>query len=171
MNPNSQEETADLPKVIPFAKKDKRAKAREARKVELLAKGLKEDQVEAVLAQEAFMRLPIDQKVYHLMQAVHSAQKIYSDTIKELSREMVALHQNQEAIADAFDINLRAIEKHLLALGISSETQKKIVQEVSEAFMKEKAQLKKPAEDPEQKAVEAELKAAQEEQSATILTG
>ena len=137
----------------------------DARRQELLKLGVPENQVEGVLAQEEFRRLPIDQKVNHLMDAIHTAQRIYNETLRELSQEMIALHQNQESIADAFDMNLKAIEKHLLALGITADKQKEVMAKVTEEFMTEKAAQQAAKADPEKALVEKELEEANKESS------
>lgn len=133
---------------------------REARRQKLLSEGMPEEKVEQVLAAEEFYRLPIDQRVNALMVAVNRAQRVYTETIQELAGEMVALRQNQEAIADAFDINLRAVESHLTTLGITKEVQASVLEKVTQVFMQEKM-----PKDPEQKSVESEVVSADSESS------
>ena len=136
---------------------------RAARREKLLAEGMPTDKVEQQLAADDFIRLPIDQKVNALMSAINRAQRVYTETIQELAGEMVALRQNQEAIADAFDINLRAIETHLSGLGVTKEVQASVLEKVTQVFMKEKL-----PKDPEQKSVESEVAKADGESSALL---
>lgn len=130
-----------------------------ARREKLLSDGVSEEQVEQILAAEEFYRLPIDQRVNALMAAINRAQRVYTDTIRELATEMVALRQNQEALADAMDINLRAVEHHLTSLGVTKETQSSVLEKVTKAFMEEKAKT------PEQKSIETEVASAETESS------
>lgn len=133
---------------------------KEARRQKLLSEGVPEEKVEQVLAAEEFYRLPIDQRVNALLAAVNRAQRVYTETIQGLAGEMVALRQNQEAIADAFDINLRAVESHLATLGITKEVQASVLEKVTQVFMQEKL-----PKDPEQKSVESEVASADSESS------
>lgn len=133
---------------------------KEARRQKLLSEGVPEEKVEQVLAAEEFYRLPIDQRVNALLAAVNRAQRVYTETIQGLAGEMVALRQNQEAIADAFDINLRAVESHLTTLGITKEVQASVLEKVTQVFMQEKM-----PKDPEQKSVESEVASADSESS------
>lgn len=148
--------------VTPIRHKTKDEKRIERRREELLTiHGVKEEQVDAVLAQEEFRRLPIDQKVNHLMNSIHNAQRIYNETIRELAGELVAIRDNQEAIADAFDINLKSLESILLGLGVTEAVQKASVEAATAKFMADKAAQQKAREDakkdPEKAAVEKEI--------------
>ena len=162
--------TTDAPNnVTPIRHKTKDEKRIDARRKELLASGIKEEQVEGVLAQEEFRRLPIDQKVNFLMDSIHNAQRIYNETIRELAGEMVALRQNQEAIADAFDVNLKALEKVLGTLGVSEETLKSILEKVTQEFLTEKAAQQAAKKDPEKAVVEQEISHSIAEESAGVV--
>lgn len=161
----------------------KQQQKREERKKFLLSKGVPDQVADQIIAQEEFNNLPIDQKVALFGQELGRLQGSISQAMRQMAQEMVALRQNQEVIADSFDVNLRMLERILVRLGIDEETQKKVLDEVSKEFFEEKkrqaeerAKQEAAASEPqkeeaktEQQLVEEELKAAQSE-SAGIVT-
>jgi DNA polymerase III alpha subunit len=83
-----------------------------------------------------------------LEHALGYVQQVFNQTMQNLSKEMVTLRENQEAIADSFDINLRAMEVMFRNLGVSDETQKSILKAIETDFFAEKEKLaaeQKPA--------------------------
>lgn len=166
---NESTETVQVQKDLPIpSKKTKDQKRLDRRREELRLLGIKEERLEGILAMEEFRRLPINEKVDRLIATVQNAERIYSDTIQGLANEMIALRQNQEEIADAFDINLRGLEKMLIGLGVTEETQKSVMESVTKEFMAKKAAIEAAKKDPEKAAVESELAAASKEESATV---
>lgn len=137
----------------------KARKAREERKVFLKSKGVPEELIEQVLDQEDYNKLPIDQKVARLEQSVGQLQGFISHALRQLSNEMVALRENQEEIADSFDINFKMLEEILVSLNVSEDTQKEILTRTRTAFFDEKVKMLEER----KKAAEAEAAKAKTE--------
>lgn len=119
----------------------KAKKARDERREFLKKKGVPEEVIEQVLEQEAYNKLPIDQKVARLEQSVGQLQGFLAHALRQLSDEMVALRENQEEIADSFDINFKMLEEILVSLGITEEQQKDILTRTRTAFFEEKVRI------------------------------
>jgi hypothetical protein len=120
------------------------------RRKRAINKGIPEERVDQYLREEDYRNMPVAEKVQRL-------EGIMSSTFQGLSQDVVRLRQNDGHIADAFDINSRAIFKMMVKLGITSEQQKDILKESADEF------------DAEKKAkVEARQKAAEEAQKKTL---
>jgi len=153
----------------------KAIKKRDELRANLLKRGIPENLIEQAMAQEEYKALPIDQKLASLEFSVSHTQRVINDAFRNLAHEMVILRNNQEEIADAFDINLRVIEKVFIKMGVEDSVQKAILAEVTKEFteIKEKRkaeealkqQQKKPVEvtDPVEKLAMAEFEAAEKE--------
>lgn len=74
------------------------------------------------MAKEDYDALPLQKKFERL-------ESIVAQSFRGMSQEVVNLGQNHAAIADAFDINYRAIQKMFLKLGMSAEEQKQFIEE------------------------------------------
>lgn len=101
----------------------KRMRDREERKRRLLNKGVPQDKVDAIMAEEDFRNLSADKKCDRL----HS---LFATVVKGLQADIMALRHNDSVIADAMDINLKAMSMCLTKAGISSEMQESIIKEV-----------------------------------------
>lgn len=143
--------------------------AASSRRTELQAKGLTEEQIEAVLNAEAFRKLPIDQRINYVMDSVGTMQRVFREALENIAEEMVALHANQESLADAFDINLRGLEKMLVGLGVTEATQKEIMEKVTQEFLTEQAAREKAVLDLEGKVMEDELHKANSESTKSLV--
>jgi oligoendopeptidase F len=118
--------------------KAKADRLKKERREQLLKNKVPEQLVDQIIEQEEYTRLPIDQKVHHLQASVSQIQGGISQALRQMAAEMIALRNNQEAIADAFDINLKMIERVLVKLGIDEATQKAILEDVNKEFVEEK---------------------------------
>jgi len=74
------------------------------------------------MAKEDYDALPLQKKFERL-------ESIVAQSFRGMSQEVVNLGQNHAAIADAFDINYRAIQKMFLKLGMTAEEQKQFIEE------------------------------------------
>lgn len=166
----AEDKVIHLNQATPQARAAQKAqRKRQERREELIKNGVPENLVDQVLQQEEYRKLPIDQKVHHLEMTIAHAQSVFTDTMKKLASEMIALRSNQEEIADAFDVNLRALERVLVKLGIKEEDQKAILEEVTKEFYevkRKRAEARAAAQkDPEKAAVEQEIANANKEAS------
>lgn len=74
------------------------------------------------MAKEDYDALPLQKKFERL-------EAIVAQSFRGMSQEVVNLGQNHAAIADAFDINYRAIQKMFVKLGLSPEDQRLFIEE------------------------------------------
>ncbi len=104
----------------------RRAKKAEEKNKELQKTlGLSDEQMAARLAREQYLKLPIDQKIRKLEQFI-------SASVAKLGEEMVNLRHNDQVIADAMDVNFRAMSKLMTKLGVSPEEQGKVLEEAQQ---------------------------------------
>lgn len=108
----------------------KRMQAREERRRRLLNNGVPEDKVDAVMAAEDYQNLPVDKKLDRF-------ERIVSQALQGLQRDIMALRHNDGVIADAMDINLKAMARALEKAGITKEAQNDIIREVEKELREE----------------------------------
>jgi hypothetical protein len=87
-----------------------------------VGKGMTQEQALNAMQKEDYDAMPLDKKFSRL-------ETIVAQSFRNLSTEVMNLHQNHLAIADAFDINYRTIQKLFVKLGVSPEEQKVFVDE------------------------------------------
>lgn len=98
------------------------------RRKRLINKGVPKEQVDRVLAEEDWKNMPVAEKVARLEVTLT---KVYQG----LTRDILALRQNQGDVGAAFDINNRMVFKMMVKLGISPEDQKKISDEAHAEYI------------------------------------
>jgi hypothetical protein len=136
----------------------KRMQAREERRRRLINRGVPEDKVDAVMAAEDYQNLPIDKKLDRF-------EYIVSQALQGLQRDILALRHNDGVIAEAMDINLKAMSRALEKAGVSKEAQGDIIREVEKELREEQEKraraeqeaLRLAAEQSERERIEAEL--------------
>ncbi len=101
----------------------KRMQAYEERKRRLINKGVAPDKVDGVIAAEDYNALPVEKKFERL-------EKLTSQLFQGLQKDIMALRHNDGVIADAMDINLRAVARSLEKAGVTKEMQGQIIREV-----------------------------------------
>lgn len=127
-----------------FSKIDmKRAQQQMDRRKRLINDGVAEDKVDAVMAKEDYEAQPVEKKVKRL-------ESVVNNIFTGMSHDMMNLRRNDGAIAEAFDINYRAIVKMFARLGITPEQHKEVMDEVQADLAAERQQREKAS-------VEAEL--------------
>lgn len=143
----SEDNVRTLSEVRKMSKIDmKRLQAYEERKRRLINKGVAPDKVDGVIAAEDYANLPVEKKFERL-------ESMVSQVLQGLQRDIMSLRHNDGVIADAMDINLRAVARSLEKAGVTKEQQGEIVKLV-EAEIRE-----------EQKAQQAIRQKAQEAQT------
>lgn len=127
-----------------------------------MGKGLTQQQAMQAIQREDFEALPLDKKFSRL-------ESIVSQSFQNLAQDVMGLNQSHMAIADAFDVNYRALQKMFIKIGLSQEEQaafiKEAQSEVIEVRKKQQAdmelaqlnQRRAAQEAAEQKHVEAEM--------------
>lgn len=116
----------------------KRAKARELRRQELRKAKVPEEMVEAMLEREEYEALPVDQKISRL-------EHIVAGMSRQVGKDIHNLEYNDGQIADALDVNLRAVAHMFEKLGISREEQIRFMGEAEKELAAE-LEAKKEAE-------------------------
>jgi transposase len=99
-----------------------------------MGEGKTEDQAVNAILREDYNALPLDQKFARL-------ESMVSGTIQSLMSNINTLRQNERVVADAFDINYRAVEKMFKRLGIPEEEQNAIIDECRKNVIAERAQF------------------------------
>ncbi len=107
--------------------------------------GMTQEQAIQAIAKEDYAKMPLDQKILRL-------ENMLKGMAKQFSMDNLNLRRNDGAIADAFDINYRAISKMFRMLGLTPEQEKQCSLEAQEEFNKDR-----------QNKLDAEAKKAQEE--------
>lgn len=97
-------------------------KERERRMAELKKRGVSEEHLEMVMAQEDYRGMPVNERLQRL-------EAMVSRGFQSMANEIQALRHNDYEIATSMDINLKAIGKALTKLGIDPEMQMAIIQE------------------------------------------
>jgi hypothetical protein len=99
-----------------------------------MGKGLTQEQAIQAMQQEDYNAMPLEKKFQGL-------ERLVSQSLRNLSNDIMIMSQNHMAISDAFDINYRAIQKAFIKLGLSNEEQGVLIaeaqKEVIEARKKE----------------------------------
>lgn len=115
----------------------KRQAIREERKKRLMNKGVSEQRAEEMISNQDYDNLSDDKKIQRL-------ENLFVQTFQGLQRDILALRHNDGLIADAMDINLKAMSKCLEKAGITKEQQGEIIKEV-EAELREEQKRKMEA--------------------------
>lgn len=150
-----------------FEQKTAKKKAEKQRqRAEALQKmGIPPDQIMQILAAEEYNSLPLDKKVARLEQ-------MFSQGMSSMAQEMVNLRHNDGVLADALDVNFRAVARALVLAGVDLDKQKEILQQVSGEIEKERAEAeekRKQAEAAAQKAAAEAHKKSTDQTEATAL--
>lgn len=127
-----------------------------------VASGMSQDQAVQAIAREDYETMPVEKKLARL-------ESMVTAVLQHMPKDIMALRQNDAAIAEAFDINYKAIEKMFAKLGLTGEQQIAIIQEARaevaaerEKAMREQAEAQKKMEEEAEKArVEGELHQAE----------
>jgi len=127
-----------------------------------MGEGMTEQQAMQSVAQEDYNRLPVDKKLLRL-------ETMVTNTVRQIANDILALRQNDSAIAEAFDINYKAIEKAFAKLGLSPQEQMSLIDEARREVMEERqralqerlAAQRKAQEDSEKARIEAEARLAE----------
>ena len=126
--------------------------------------GMSREQAIMAIQKEDFDSLPLDKKFARL-------ESVVANSLRGLSQEVMNLSQGHMAIADAFDINYRAIQKLFAKLGIPAEEQKVFIDEAQKEVIEERkkilearhAQLQSERDAAEKARIEAEAKPAEKQ--------
>lgn len=122
----------------------KRAQIYQERRARAINNGVPEDKVDATLAAEDYKNSPLEEKFERFQNlAVHALQGLQQDILN--------LQHNDTVIADAMDINLKAMARALVHAGVDIGVQQNIMQEVEKEIHKEQ-QLQKAAREAAHKA-------------------
>ena len=97
-----------------------------------LKEGVPEQIVDQVLAREDYERLPPDAKIQRL-------EGMIKGVLGQISNDVQALRQNDATIAQAMDVNFRALGKALNKLGITAEDQRALMAEAYDELKAEYA--------------------------------
>lgn len=108
----------------------KRQAIREERKRRLMNKGVSEQRAEEMILNQDHDNLSDDKKIQRL-------ETLFVQTFQGLQRDIIALRHNDGVIADAMEINLKAMSKCLEKAGISKEQQGEIIKEVESELREE----------------------------------
>ena len=74
------------------------------------------------IQREDYERMPVDKKLQRL-------EMMFSAVIQQMTKDLAELRHNDGVIADAYDVNYRAMEKMFDKLGIKDEERKNIMQQ------------------------------------------
>lgn len=129
----STEELATAPDVVTELSKPKkpnkielkRQQIYEERRRRLINSGIPEDKVDQTIAAQDYAELPVEKKIQRLEQML-------TGSVQALVNDIQALQHNDKVIADALDINMKAMSRCLDKAGISLEDQSRIIAEVAE---------------------------------------
>lgn len=87
-----------------------------------LKEGVPENMVDQVLAREDYERLPVEAKLQRMEGMVRGV-------FGQIAEDVQSLRKNDATIAEAMDVNFRALGKALNRLGIGAEEQRALMQE------------------------------------------
>lgn len=119
-----------------------------------MSSGMSPEDAHKKIAEEDYERLPITEKLERLQSAVASA-------LREISKDVRNLQDNDQVIADAMDVNFRAIATLLdKRLGVSLADQAVEMKKAQEDINAERAAQRVAAEAAAEKEQEKELVAA-----------
>lgn len=97
-----------------------------------MGEGATEEQAITYVLREDYAALPIEQKFARLESMVANA-------VNQLTENVNVLRQNERVVADAFDINYRAVEKMFKKLGVPSDEQNAILDECRKEVAEDRA--------------------------------
>lgn len=129
------------------------------RRKRLINKGVPEDKVDQVIAEEDFNNLSTEAKLSRVHQAMNQA-------VQRLAQDINSLFYNQGVIDHVLDVNFKAFARCLTELGVAPEKQKEILETVEKEVIEER---RKKAE--EQKLAEEMRLKAQAEQHEKNVAG
>lgn len=112
----------------------KRQQIYDERRKRLLNAGVAPDKVDLVIAREDYDHLPLEKKVAHL-------ENLLSRHSIALAQDLVTIRDNQVELANSFDTNFEAFAQMLLALGLSAERQKEIMEATSKLMAERRQQV------------------------------
>lgn len=129
-----------------------------------MGSGMSREQAIMAIQKEDFDALPLDKKFARL-------ESVVANSLRGLSQEVMNLSQGHMAIADAFDINYRAIQKLFTKLGVTPEEQKAFIEESQKEVIEERkkiietrqAQMQAERDAAEKARMEAEAKPAEKQ--------
>lgn len=122
----------------------KRAQIYQERRARAINNGVPEDKVDATLAAEDYKNSSLEDKFTRFQNlAVHALQGLQQDILN--------LRHNDTVIADAMDVNLKAMARALEHAGVDIATQQGIMQDVEKELQKEQ-QMQKAAREAANKA-------------------
>jgi hypothetical protein len=101
-----------------------------------MKEGVPENLVDQVLAREDYERLPAEAKIQRLESMVRGV-------FDQIFMDVRALRKNDSVIAEAMDVNFRALGKALVKLGVGPDDQRALMQEAHDEIKAE--QLAKEA--------------------------
>lgn len=99
-----------------------------------MGSGMSREQAIMSIQKEDFDALPLDKKFARL-------ESVVANSLRGLSQEVMNLSQGHMAIADAFDINYRAIQKILTKLGVAPDEQKVFIDEAQREVIEERKKI------------------------------
>lgn len=158
--PQTQETAAPRPNKI----EEKRQRILADRLKRHMAKGLSQSEAEEAMAKEDYERLPIEKKLERHTQFLQGGIRTLAKEIRKIKEgaeisvqiEIEKLQHNDVVLADAMDVNFKALAKLFTKLGISLEEQAAALKEAEAEVEADKAAA--------QAAREAEEAAAQEQE-------
>jgi len=127
----------------------KRQAIREEKKRRLMNKGISEERAEEMVSMQEHDNVSDEKKITRL-------ENLFIQTFQGLQRDILALRHNDGVIADAMDINLKAMSKSLEKAGVSKEQQGEIIKEV-EMELREEQRKKLEAQEMARKMSEDQL--------------
>ena len=128
---------------------EKRQKIYRERMQRHIAKGLSAEQAHRKVMEEDYARLPIDQKMRLLEQSVMGA-------VQRLAQELESLQHNDRVIADALDVNFKAITKALLKQGVPGDDLAAFLKEAEEEIRTDREARRAAYEAAQQAAIQAQ---------------
>lgn len=131
----------------------KREAHHQERKRRFINRGMTPAQADMAMAEEDYRNLPIERKFERFQAGV-------SQAFQKMAHDILGLRHNDGVIADAIDVNVKAMAKCLEKVGVNLEQQSEIIKAVSQEIAEERKQRIEEAKRRIQ--VEAESKAASE---------
>lgn len=138
----------------------KRMQAHEERRRRLINSGVSPEKVDSVIAAEDYSNLSVEKKMERL-------EKVVSRALQGFQQDIMALRHNDGVIADAMDINLKALARGLQKAGVTLEQQNEIIKAVEVELREEQRQEAEARALASKAAAEAREKATMEQEAAT----
>lgn len=92
------------------------------RRKRLINKGVPEDQVDRAIVEEDYRNLPVEQKFERFASAMNGA-------VQSLAKDIMGLRHNDGVLADAMDLNFKAVARALVKAGVPLELQGEIIKQ------------------------------------------